>query len=93
MIFHIYWKRLPKPKLKVLSNDDHYCITGLTPFTLNALLTFLLNSPINIDGDKKITINDFFLLESLRYDSLIKNDKVTLSDLLKTTNPIEYLQG
>lgn len=62
-------------------------------FTLNALLTFLLNSPINIDGDKKITINDFFLLESLRFDSLIKNDKITLSDLLKTTNPIEYLQG
>lgn len=62
-------------------------------FTLNALLTFLMNSPINIDGDKRISLNDFFLLESLRFDSLRKNDKVTVQDLLKATNPIEYLQG
>jgi hypothetical protein len=61
-------------------------------FTLNALLTFLLNSPLNIDSDKQITINDFFLLESLRYDSMLKNDKLTLQELLNATNPIEYLQ-
>lgn len=61
-------------------------------FTVNALFDFILNSPIEMGDEKKLSIDDFFLIESIKYDSIINNDKISVIDLMNIPSPIDYLQ-
>lgn len=60
-------------------------------FTLNSLFNFLLDSPIDTNDDRNISIEDFFLVESIKYDSLVSNNSITPNQLINLINPIEYL--
>ena len=62
-------------------------------FTLNALLDFLLNYPLDVDGDAKITIDDFYSLSCIEHDALFSRGALSIQDMLAIRNPVEYLQN
>ncbi|ADF54252.1 hypothetical protein [Zunongwangia profunda] len=57
-------------------------------FILNSLMDFMSNSPIDIDGDQKITIEDYFISQTIIFGAL-KGQKV--NEYLKVNNPMESL--
>lgn len=57
-------------------------------FILNSLMDFMSNSPADIDGDQKITIEDYFISQDIIYGAL-KGKKV--DEYLKVNNPMELL--
>lgn len=61
-------------------------------FTLNGLFNFLISSPVNASVTKALCIDDYFLTESIKCDSLMKNDRVTAQELIRKKSPVEYLQ-
>ena len=62
-------------------------------FTINALLNFILDSPKDLNNDDEITMEDFFILNNIKYDALIENKSLSINELLAMPNPVEYLQN
>ena len=50
-----------------------------------------MNSPIDINKDAKLTLDDFFITREVQVDNLTSNDKLTFEDIASMKNPTDYL--
>ena len=57
------------------------------------ILNFILDSPKDLNNDDEITMEDFFILNNIKYDALIENKSLSINELLAMPNPVEYLQN
>ena len=57
-------------------------------FVLNSILDFMANSSIDVDGDHKITIDDFFIAQDIMLGSLKGK---TLQEYLNVRLPRQLL--
>lgn len=61
-------------------------------FILNGLLDFLINEPIDVNNDKELTIDDYFIIQEILSDNILNDiNYQAYSYLLTRHNPVEYL--
>ncbi|MBK8366049.1 MAG: hypothetical protein IPL10_01190 [Bacteroidetes bacterium] len=61
-------------------------------FILNGLMDFIINEPIDIDGDSELTIDDYFIMQEILIENIANDVNFQkFSYLLKMHNPVEYL--
>ena len=70
----------------IFTNVSH--IKYYLTFIINSLLDFMSNSPVDINSDTKITIEDYFISQDIILGSL--NGK-TITEYLKVRNPLELI--
>lgn len=75
-----------KEDIAVLTSHLRYYLT----FIINGLIDFLINRPIDINNDQKISIDDYFLLQDLTLASL-ETQGMSFADLMKIENPMELI--
>jgi len=73
-------------KTSISANVSHlkYYLT----FILNSMLEFLSDTPVDIDSDGRVTIEDYFISQDIIFGSL-KNKPIR--EYIKIANPIEML--
>lgn len=62
-------------------------------FIINGLLDFLLNHPVDVNGNKAIGIDDYFQMISLQLDGILFDKSYDISKLHEIKNPVEYLRS
>lgn len=73
-----------KPNISRISSHIRYYLTFMTI----SLIEYLANSPIDINLDRQITIDDFFILQSLHFESQ-KKKRFLVEDIFEIKNPVE----
>ncbi len=73
-----------KPNISRISSHIRYYLT----FVIISVIEYLANSPIDINSDRQINIDDFFILERLLFESN-KKEGFLLKDIFKLKNPVE----
>lgn len=73
-----------KPNIARISSHIRYYLT----FMIISLIEYLENSPIDMNSDRQITIDDFFTLQNLYFESN-KKKGFAIEDLFKIKNPVE----
>jgi hypothetical protein len=77
-------------KINIESVTSH--IRYYLVFTLNGLLDYFLNEPVDVNHDKKLDIDDYFITQVILLDNIFKDDNYLKFDyLLSMHNPVEYL--
>lgn len=70
----------------VVSHLRYYLI-----FILNSTIDFFINEKYDLNSDKKISIDDYFLLREVQVNNLLHNNKLLFKDLIDVSNPTDYL--
>ena len=73
-----------KPNISRISSHIRYYLT----FVIISVIEYLANSPIDINSDRQIDIDDFFILERLLFESN-KKKGFLIEDIFKLKNPVE----
>lgn len=73
-----------KPNISRISSHVRYYLTFVT---IN-VIEYLSDSPIDINSDRQITIDDFFILQRLLFESN-KKKGFLIKDIFKIKNPVE----
>ncbi|HEY4194298.1 MAG TPA: hypothetical protein VGM63_02105, partial [Mucilaginibacter sp.] len=72
--------------LDITSHLRYYLI-----FVINGFMDFVIKSPVDVNKDESISIDDYFLFSSIQLDSLLFDGTVTVKKLLEFNNPVDYL--
>jgi len=75
-----------KEDIAVLTSHLRYYLT----FIINSLIDFFLNHPKDVNNDKKVDIDDYFLLQDLKLSSL-ENADIKFKDLIEIENSMELI--
>lgn len=61
-------------------------------FILNGLIDFLINEPVDFDGNGELTIDDYLIMQEILIENIYSDEKYQKFEyLLSMHNPIEYL--
>jgi len=73
-----------KPNIARISSHIRYYLT----FMIISLIEFLEDSPLDVNSDRQVTIDDFFILQNLHFESN-KKKGFAVDDIFKIKNPVE----
>jgi hypothetical protein len=66
-------------------------LRGYLVFTLNAIIDFFNDAPIDIDADRELTIDDYYILQEIKLDNLLAGQADLFDKLLEQRYPLQYL--
>lgn len=72
--------------LDVTSHLKYYLV-----FVINSAIDFINNTPVDLNMDGRITLDDFFAVCHIEYENLLISDGLDISTLFKYKHPLEYL--
>lgn len=73
-----------KPNIERISTHIRYYLTFMTI----GVIEYFVNSPFDINSDRQLSIDDFFVLKELEYESINKK-KFGIDEILKVKSPVE----
>jgi hypothetical protein len=73
-----------KPNISRISSHIRYYLT----FMIIGIIEYFINSPFDINSDKQLSIDDYFIIKELEYESMVKI-KFSIDQVLKVLNPVE----